>query len=135
MLGTTFSKNEQTMADEANIPKIELASGEMYRDEVFSDLRVGSVRRFTPVTDDGETDDNRAVIYHGQTSLQSPAGPIPLNFELEAKSLSEAMQAFSAAAQAEASRVMKEIEEMQRQQQAQQSGQGGQEDGGRIQML
>lgn len=122
------------MADE-NLPKIELAADKMYRDEVFSDLRVGSVRRFTPVTAEGEKDDSRPVIYHGQTSLQSPAGPIPLNFELEAKSLSEATQAFSAAAQVEAERVMKEIEEMQRQQQANQGGgSGGADEGGRIQI-
>lgn len=116
------------MAEQPSLPEIKLAADEMYRDEVFSDLKVGSVRRFTPVTPDGETDGKRDVIYHGQTSLQSPAGPIPLNFELNAKSLPEAMDAFPKAAQAEAERVMKEIEEMQRQQQA---GQGG---GGRIQM-
>ncbi len=126
------------MANE-NIPEIELTTDDMYRDEVFSDLRVGSVRRFTPVTPEGETDDKRAVIYHGQTSLQSPAGPMPLNFELDAKNLPDAMKAFPKAAQAEAERVMKEIEEMQRQQQAQQGGAGGGGGGGggegsRIQM-
>jgi len=119
------------MANE-NLPEIALKADDMYRDEVFSDLRVGSVRRFTPVTSEGEKDDSRKVIYHGQTSLQSPAGPIPLNFELEAKSLNEAIEAFPKAAQAEAERVMKEIEEMQRQQQAQQGGGDG--GGGRIQM-
>lgn len=125
------------MANEQSIPEIELATDDMYRDEVFSDLRVGSVRRFTPVTPEGENDDSRPVIYHGQTSLQSPAGPIPLNFELDAKTLPEAMQAFPKAAQEEAGRVMKEIEEMQRQQQASQGGQGGQDGqggGGRIQI-
>lgn len=117
------------MAEQPTLPEIELDAENMYRDEVFSDLKIGSVRRFTPVTPDGEVDAKRDVIYHGQTSLQSPAGPIPLNFELDAKSLPDAMKAFPKAAKAEAERVMKEIEAMQREQQA---GQGG--GGGRIQM-
>lgn len=116
------------MAEQPTIPEIELDAENIYRDEVFSDLKVGSVRRFTPVTPDGEVDAERDVIYHGQTSLQSPAGPIPLNFELTAKSLSDAMKAFPKAAKGEAERVLREIEEMQRQQQASQGG------GGRIQM-
>lgn len=129
------------MAD-SNMPDIRMDADNLYRDEVFTDLKVGSVRRMTPVTPDGEVDPGRETIYHGQTSLQSPAGQIPLNFELKGNSLSEAVAAFSEAAQAEAERMMQELEELQRQQQAQQggqSGQGGQQGGrdgdSRIQLL
>ena len=71
------------------------------------------------------------MIYHGQTSLQTPAGQIPLNFDLEADNMQDAIKAFPKLAQAEANRVMAELEEMQRQQQASQQGGDG---GGRIQM-
>ncbi|MDN5937670.1 MAG: hypothetical protein L0H83_03315 [Salinisphaera sp.] len=120
------------MESESNIPEIGLDADNMYRDEVFSDLKVGAVRRFVPVTRDGEIDEGRAVIYQGQTNLTSPGGQIPLQFELNVDSLAAAIDAFPKAAQAEGRRVVEEMEKMRREQ----AGSGGASDkgGSRIQM-
>lgn len=118
------------MAAAPDIPEIGLHTDQMYREDVFSDLKVGSVRRFTPVSADGEPDPDRAVIYHGQTTLNTPGGQLPMSFDLQADTLAGAIDAFPKAAQAEGQRVIEEMQELQRQQAA--GGPGG--NGGRIQM-
>src|SRR5699024_2962661 len=51
------------MAD--SMPEIKLDADNMYREETFSDLKVGSVRRLIPVTADGSDDSSRSVRYEG----------------------------------------------------------------------
>ena len=99
----------------------------LYLEENFSDRRVGSIQRLTPVTANGDTDPSRAVRYVGQTQVMSPAGALPITFELEVDSLSEAVSQFAEAAE---KAVEETIEELKRLQQEQQSsimvpGRGG----------
>jgi len=123
------------MAD--NMPEIRIDPDHMFREESFSDLKVGSIRRLIPVTANGEDDDSRDVIYEGSASLMTPAGSLPLSFELEADSLSVAIDKFPEAVNVAAEQAIEELKEMQRQQsqQIQVPGQGGgqQGGGGRIQ--
>lgn len=87
-----------------------------YREENYTDLKTGTVRRLVPVTADGSDDPGRPVIYQGQAAMMSPAGQIPLHFELPVDSLSAAMAGFGPGAQAEAQRVMEELRDLQRKQ-------------------
>ena len=89
---------------------------EMYLEESFTDQAVGQIRRMTPVNADGEKDPSRDVIFVGYTQMMTPNGPLPLNFEIEASSLKEAVSAFSDAARTAMVDTIKQIEEMQRQQ-------------------
>ena len=59
------------------------ASG-MYREETFTDNAVGTLRRLTPVTANGEVDNTRAAQYVGSTQVMTNAGPLPLSFEIPA---------------------------------------------------
>lgn len=128
------------MADN-DMPEIQIDADNMFREESFTDLKVGSIRRLVPVTADGEDDSARSVRYEGQASLMTPAGSLPLSFELEADSLSGAIAQFSDAVNVAAERAIDELKEMQRQQsqQIQVPGQGGYggdqggQGGGRIQ--
>ncbi len=88
----------------------------LYREENFTDRRVGSIQRLTPVTRDGQPDDSRPVLYLGNTQVMTPVGGLPLNFELDASSLEEAVAAFPAAAQAALEQAMEQLKEMQREQ-------------------
>lgn len=122
------------MAD--NMPEIKIDADHMYREESFSDLKVGSIRRLVPVTAEGEDDSSREVIFEGSASLMTPAGSLPLSFELEADNLSTAIDQFPAAVNVAAEKAIDELKEMQRQQsqQIQVPGQGGGgQQGGRIQ--
>lgn len=93
---------------------IQLQADDLYREEVITDRRVGSIRRLTPITTDGSDDTARSVLYVGQAQLMTPMGTIPLSFELEAQSLSEAVDKFPQAAQEAVDRTAKELEEMRR---------------------
>jgi hypothetical protein len=71
----------------------------LYREDVFTDQRVGTIRRLTPVKPDGADDPSRPVLYVGQATIMTPMGSLPLSFELEATSLAEAVSQFGPTAQ------------------------------------
>jgi hypothetical protein len=87
----------------------------LYREEVFTDQKVGSIRRMTPVTAEGSDDPSRAVLYIGQATVMTPMGSLPLSFELEAADMSAAVAMFGAAAQRAVEDAAREIQEMRRQ--------------------
>ena len=85
----------------------------LYREESFTDMKVGAVRQLSPVTADGAPDDTRRPIYYGHTQLMSPNGPLPVSCTIEAGSLSEAMAKFPEAMQQEIKRIMAEVQKTQ----------------------
>ena len=89
---------------------------ELYLEEIFTDQKIGSIRRLTPVTPDGDPDPDRQVVYMGSTQVMSPMGALPINFVLEANSIGEAAEKFGAEAEAAVERTAKELEEMRREQ-------------------
>src|ERR1044072_7301307 len=106
------------MADERNQdPQMDGAG--LYREDMFTDRKVGAIRQLTPVTGDGTPDTTRPVIFIGQAEIMTNMGPVPLSFEIEGKTLAEAVQGFSVAAQAAIERTVQQIQEMRRQQASQ----------------
>lgn len=96
--------------------EIKMDAGNLYREETFTDNTVGTLRRMTPVTAEGETDPGRSVQFIGSTQVLTTAGPLPLTFEIEANTLTEAAEGFGDAAKEAFERTMEELKEMQRQQ-------------------
>lgn len=101
------------MADQ-QLPDIQMDTTDLYREETFTDNRVGTLRRMTPVTPEGEVDANRKTLYIGSASLMTPAGALPISFELEAESLSAALDQFGDAAQKALVETIEELKEMRR---------------------
>ena len=93
--------------------KIDPAS--LYLEEVFTDRRVGTIRRLTPVGKDGQRDASRAVLYVGETQVLTPAGALPIGFEIGAQSLEEAAEKFGGLAKEAIERTVKELQELRRQ--------------------
>jgi hypothetical protein len=89
---------------------------QIYLEETFTDRKVGTIRRLTPVTADGSTDAARPVIFVGQAQVMTPMGAIPISFELEAVSLNAAIEKFGAAAEQAVQQTMRELQEMRREQ-------------------
>jgi hypothetical protein len=87
----------------------------LYREEIITDRKVGTLRVMTPLKIDGTTDDARAVLYMGEAQIMTSAGPLPINFEIEAKTLSEAVDAFGTAAKEAIERTVRDLQEMRRQ--------------------
>lgn len=82
------------MAAPTDLPDVNLDPKALYREDVFTDRRAGSIRRLSPVTADGAPDPSRPVLFSGQTQLLTPAGVLPLGFEIEAATLEDALKKF-----------------------------------------
>lgn len=93
---------------------LHMEAADLYREDMFTDRQVGTIRRLSPVKIDGSPDDSRPVSYLGQTQILTPVGALPLNFEIEAASLEEAVRGFGPAAQEAAERAIEELRQMRR---------------------
>ena len=87
----------------------------LYLEEVFTDRRVGTIRRLTPVNGKGAIDTTRAVTYIGETQVMTSVGALPISFELEAKDLAEAAAKFGPEAKDAIERTVRDLQEMRRQ--------------------
>src|SRR6185437_16608774 len=102
------------MAQDLGLPDIQLDSTGLYREEIFTDRRAGTIRRLMPVTAEGQPDGSRPVLYSGQTQLLTPTGVLPLGFEIEASSLQDAIAKFPAAVKEALEQAIEEAREYRR---------------------
>jgi hypothetical protein len=102
------------MAAPNDLPEVELDPKNLYREDLFTDRRAGSIRRLTPVTADGAPDAARAVLFSGQTQLLTPAGILPLGFEIEARTLEEALRKFPEGVKVALEQAIDEARELRR---------------------
>ncbi len=102
------------MAQDTGLPDIQLDGAGLYREDMFTDRKAGSIRRLVPVTVDGNTDPTRSVLYSGQTQLLTPTGVLPLGFEIEADSLEDAVKKFPAAVKEALDQAIEEAREYRR---------------------
>jgi hypothetical protein len=91
-------------------------ANDLYREDTYSDRKVGTIRVMTPVKPDGSPDPARKPIYVGQAQIMTPAGVLPLTFEIEAANLGDACAGFADGAKVAFEETMKELQEMRRQQ-------------------
>jgi hypothetical protein len=104
------------MAEDLSDADIAMDSANLYREETFTDRRVGTLQVLTPVTRTGANDTTRPVLYVGQTQVLTPAGALPLSFEVQAKSLEDAVAQFGEHAKRALERTMRRLEELRREQ-------------------
>lgn len=104
------------MAAPNDLPDVQLDATSLYREEIYTDRRAGTIRRLTPVNAKGEDDATRFVLFSGQTQLLTPAGVLPLGFEIEAESLEDAIQKFPDAVKIALEQAIDEAREMRREQ-------------------
>ena len=102
------------MAQEPGLPEIQVDRDALYREDIYTDRKAGTIRRLTPVTADGAVDASRPVLYSGQTQLLTPGGVLPLSFDIEATSLSDAAAGFPAAVHAALEQAIEEAREYRR---------------------
>jgi len=102
------------MAQETGIPDIQIDRAGLYREDIFTDRKAGTIRRLVPVTVDGNTDSARPVLYSGQTQLLTPTGVLPLGFEIEASSLEDAISKFPEAVKDALEQAIEEAREYRR---------------------
>jgi len=86
----------------------------LYREDTYTDRRIGTIRVLTPVKPDGTVDLGRKVLYAGEAQILTQTGVLPLGFDIEASSLSDAVEKFAAGAKAAIERTVRELQELRR---------------------
>ena len=103
------------MADQGDETKFEFDLDNLYREEVFTDQKVGTLRQMSPVKKDGSADSNRPILFVGETSLLTPAGTLPVKFRIEAVTQTDAFGKFTTAANQAIQETMEQLRELRRQ--------------------
>ena len=93
----------------------------LYREESFTDLKVGTIKCLNPVKADGSEDKTRKKIFVGNTNVMTPQGPIPIQGMIQAKELQQAIKKFPETMEAAMDRLIEEAKKYQEQQQAEDS--------------
>ena len=88
----------------------------LYREEIITDRKVGTIRLMVPVKADGTPDPARPTIYTGDAQIMTNMGALPVSFDIEATNLAEAVANYGEAAKAGIERTMRELQELRRQQ-------------------
>jgi hypothetical protein len=89
---------------------------ELYREEVYTDRKMGTLRVMAPVKPDGSADSARSPLYLGEAQLMTNMGPLPISFEIEAGTLAEAVAKYGEAAKVGVEQTLRDLQEMRRQQ-------------------
>jgi len=97
-------------------PDTKMDATALYREDIVTDRKVGTIRRMTPLKSDGTDDAARPTLYVGEAQIMTNAGPLPINFEIEAKDLAGAVEKFGDAAKEAVERTVRELQELRRQQ-------------------
>ncbi len=87
----------------------------LYHEEIFTDRKVGMIRQLTPVRADGSRDLDRNILYVGEAELLTTVGTLPLSFEIDARSLNEAVTKYAGAAKEALERAARDLQELRRQ--------------------
>jgi hypothetical protein len=100
------------MALDKTADEIKMDTSNLFREEVITDRKVGTIRILTPIKPDGTPDDSRERIHVGETQIMTQMGALPLAFQLECETLAEAVEKFAAGAQVAVERAMQELQKM-----------------------
>jgi hypothetical protein len=101
--------------NEDRMPEPRMDATDLYREELVTDRRVGSIRVLNPVKSDGSPDPARRTVYVGEAQIYTNMGALPLSFEIDARSLTEAVKGYAAGAKDAMDRAVRELEDMRRQ--------------------
>lgn len=105
-------------AEETTKQQVKISQKDLYKEETFTDLKVGVIRQLTPVKVNGEIDKNRKIVYFGQTQLMTQQGPLPIQFPIDAKNLQSAIEGFPEAMQRYVEAMLEEAKRIQREEQS-----------------
>ena len=103
------------MAEQPRLPEPTMDASDLYREEVVTDRRVGTIRILTPIKPDGTPDSSRTTSFVGEAQIYTTMGTLPLSFELDGTTLQEAVASYAPAAKEAVERTVRELEEYRRQ--------------------
>jgi hypothetical protein len=102
------------MASDIQDGDVRMEATNLYREEVVTDRQVGTIRVLSPIKADGQPDGSRKMLYVGETQVLTPAGMLPIAFELDALTLAEAIEKFGDGVKEAVEKTIREIQELRR---------------------
>jgi len=102
-------------APSAGARDVRMDAADLWREEVVTDRKVGTLRVMIPIRADGQPDPARQTAFLGEAQMMTNMGPLPISFEIQAKSLAEAVAGYGAAAAAAFEHTLGELQELRRQ--------------------
>ena len=87
----------------------------LFREEIVTDRKIGTIRMLVPVKSDGSADNARKTIYSGEAQIMTNMGALPVTFDIDADNLADAVAKYGDAARAGIERTMKELQDLRRQ--------------------
>ncbi|NIO41940.1 MAG: hypothetical protein GTO41_18275 [Burkholderiales bacterium] len=102
------------MAQDKSLEELKMDADNLFREEIITDRKVGTIRIMHPIRPDGTADESRQRLYVGETQIVTPMGALPLAFQLDCETLSDAIEKFSEGGQAAVERAMKELQQLRR---------------------
>ena len=91
----------------------------LFREENFTDQKMGAIRKLIPVKADGSEDSERKVMFFGSAQVMTPMGAMPLSFALEGDTVGAAAADFAVKVAIAVEQAAKELEAMRREQASQ----------------
>lgn len=98
----------------ANTTEASFDADNVYREDVYTDRRVGTIRVLTPVKRDGTPDASKPALYVGQISVMTPMGTLPISYDIDAANLGEAIERFGDGAKKAMEETMRELQQLRR---------------------
>lgn len=103
------------MADKPDPRDAQMDGNSLWREEVYTDRKVGTIRALLPVRLDGQADAARKPVYVGEAQIMTSMGPLPVSFEIEAPTLAQAVAKYGPTAQVAIERTVRELQDLRRQ--------------------
>lgn len=104
---------------ENTLENINIDGENLWKEEHITDLKVGNIRKLTPIKLDGTEDDARTATYSATTNIMTPSGALPISGEIEAATLAEAVEKFPEAINAAVKKLQDDMARMQQEQASQ----------------
>lgn len=89
----------------------------LYKQETYTDMGLGTIQCFKPVTADGDDDTSRVPIFMGAAQIMTPHGPIPVQCDIKADTLRAACEAFPEAIRAAVEDLVQQAKQLERERQ------------------
>jgi hypothetical protein len=103
------------MADTRTPTDAAMDADALYREEIVTDRKIGTIRMLVPIGANGAADASRKTLYTGEAQIMTNMGALPVSFDIDADNLADAVARYGDAARAGIERTMKELQDLRRQ--------------------
>ncbi len=114
--GAALLEEDSLMADESAMPTSQWTRASLYQEETFTDRRVGHAAAPDAGTRPRARGHCPPVLYVGQTQVLTPAGALPLSFEVPPRRSTMPSRSSARRAKQALARTMRRLEELRREQ-------------------